>query len=42
MIFPTLQKYEACTAETCLWMLTGQGVITVRKNKHRHSDKSLM
>ena len=30
---------EACTTETCLGMLMGEGIATVRKNYYRHSDR---
>jgi hypothetical protein len=32
--------YEACTTETCLRVLMGEGIATVRKNYYRHSDRS--
>jgi hypothetical protein len=32
--------YEACTSETCLRMLTVEGTAAVRKNNHRHLDRS--
>lgn len=30
---------EACTTETCLRMLMGEGIATVRKNYCTHSDR---
>jgi len=29
--------HEACTTETSLWVLTGEGTATNARNQHRHS-----
>jgi hypothetical protein len=34
-----VQKYEACTTETCLWILTGEDITTVRKKYPQALDK---